>query len=310
MWTGIGPVAVGGGRGASTVSLTGGTAQSGVISAMFSFVPQNIQTNREMWSIDDAATPRWKRLSGGTAWANVSVSDAVQDHAEEIAAVYFNRKAFFAYHSNVDRLHCYDFSTNTFRRVGFPAAAVPTVADTGAGTYAATLRYYKTRWVFLSGSVVLRAGEASTVVAFTPSGTGTAARVTAPTAPGEGETHWEVYGSSDGSNFFRLSQVAVATTTYDDSAAPTSYAGTLLPATNSFLTPPSAKYLVADKKRLVFAGAYNPSDANVFTKSTRFGWTAPLGATDNGDDERVSNTSTIKNYDDIEEDVNGLGGPN
>lgn len=44
-------------------------------------------------------------------------------------------------------------------------------------------------------------------------------------------------------------------------------------------------------------------------KSNRYWWTAPLGATDNGDDERISNTSEIKNYDDIEEDFTGLGGP-
>lgn len=293
--------------GATSLSLTGGTGQTGQISTVYSFVPQAVQANREMWSIDDAATPRWKRLAGGTAWADVTVSDAVLDHAEEITAVYFNRKFFWAYHSNVDRSHVWDGST--FRRTGLAAAGAPAIANLGGGTYAATLRYYKVRWVVMSGSVVTLAGELSSAVSFTPSGGGASAQVTQPTPPGEGETHWEIYGSPDGSSYFRLSQVAVGTTTYADSTVPSAYTGVAPPAVGSFLTPHSCKYMVADKKRLVSAGAHNPSASNVFTKSTRFSWTAPLGATDNGDDERVSNTSSIKNYDDIEEDINGLGGP-
>lgn len=298
-------------RGSSNLSLTGGTAQTGVISFLQSFVPQAVQANREFWSVDDAATPRWKRLTGGTSWADVTPTDNVTGDAWEINGVYFNRKAFFAYKSAQDRLHCYDFVTGTFRRVGLPQSSTPTVTDSPTGgAYPAVARTYKTRWVIMSGSVVTSAGELSAASAtFTPSGASAAARVARPTVPGEAETHWEVYGAPDGTSYFRLAQVAVGTSTYDDTTDPASYTGTAAPTVNTFIAPHSAKYLVADKKRLVMAGAHNPSDANVFTKSTRFSWTAPLGATDNGDDERVSNTSTVKNYDDIEEDINGLAGP-
>lgn len=294
--------------GASAISLSGGTAQSGVESFLFSTVPADNQSNREFWSVDDAATPRWKRLAGGTSWADVSVGDAVASKPWEINAAAFNGKIFFAYDSTVNRLHVWTGAT--FRRAGLDTASPPTGANNGAGSYAATLRYYKIRWVEIVSGAVVRAGELSTALSATPSGSGTSYRLTQPTPPSEGETHWEVYGSPDNANYFRLSQVAVATTTYDDSTDPEDYAGTVAPDANAFIAPPSAKYLLADGNRLIMAGAWETSAGNSMTpKDNRFWWTAPLGATDNGDDERISNTSAIKNYDDIDEPVTGLGGP-
>lgn len=294
--------------GASAISMTG-SPLTGKVSSIFSFVPQSNQTLREMWAIDDAATPNWARMTGGATWSTITPGDPCTGSAQEINAVYFNRKAYFAYISGQDRMHLYDYTTNVFRRASLPKSSTPSVSNSGTGTYAATLRYYKTRWVKLSSGATTLAGELSDAVSFTPSGSGVEATISRPTVPGEIETHWEVYGSSDGGNYFLLSQVPVATGFYNDLTAPSAYTGTLAPAANSFVQLFSAKYLLADKKRVVMAGAYNPSDSNVFTKSTRYSWTAPLGASDNGDDERVENNSTQKNYDDIEEDINGLGGP-
>lgn len=294
--------------GAAAISLTGGTAQSGVISFLGTHVPSDNQSNREFWAVDDAATPRFKRLVGGTAWADVSLKDNVASKPWEIDAVSFNGKYFFAYDKTVNRLSVWDGST--VRRVGLDKATAATVANTGSGTYAAVIRYYKIRWVEIVSSVVVRAGELSASVSFTPSGTGTHARVTQSTAPGEGETHWEVYASPDDANYFRQSQVAVATTTYDDNTAPLAYTGTVPPDVNAFIAPPSAKYIIADGPRLFMGGAWETSAGNSMTpKDNRFWWTAPLGSTDNGDDERISNTSTIKNYDDIDEAISGIGGP-
>lgn len=292
--------------GASAMSLSGAPF-TGTVSFLESFVPLGKQTARELWGVDDAVTPNWGRLAGGTVWATITPGDPVLDNAQEIEGVSFNRKFFFGYHSSVDRLHVWDGST--FRRVGLPAAAAPSVIDSGSGTYAATNRTYKVRWVVMPSGQVNRAGDLSDAVSFTPSGSGAGAQITQPSPPGEGETHWEIYGAADGSSYFRVAQVAVSSTTYVDSADPTTYSGPAPPDVLTFITPQSAKYLIADKARLVMAGAWNPSDTNVFTKSTRYSWTAPLGATDNGDDERVENNSTFKNFDDIEEDVNGLGGP-
>lgn len=295
-------------NGATSVSLTGGTGQSGVISALFAHTPTPDQGGKELWSVDDAATPRFKRLAGGTSWADVTLKDNVSSKPWEINAVTFNGKLFFAYDSTVNRLHVWDGST--VRRAGIDTAAAPTVANTGSGSYAATLRYYKIRWVTIVSSVVTVTGELSPAVSFTPSGSGTAARVTQSTPPGEVETHWEVFGSADGANYFRLAQVAAATTTYDDSTVPSAYSGNIPLDVNAAIAPPSAKYLAADLSRLVMAGAWETAAGNSMTpKTNRYWWTAPLGATDNGDDERVSNTSDIKNYDDIEEDFSGIGGP-
>ena len=294
--------------GASALSLTGGTAQSGVISTIFSHLPSPDQTLREFWSVDDAATPRFKRLAAGTAWADVTVADAVQTRPFDINWCSFNGKLFVAYNSSVNRLHEWDGTT--FRRVGLDKASAPTGANTGAGSYAAIIRYYKVRWVVIASSVVTVAGDLSTVLTATPSGTGTHYRLTQPTPPSESETHWEVYGSPDNANFFRLSQLAVATTTYDDNTDPADYSGTLAPDAGAFTAPPSAKYLLAIGKRVLMAGAWETAAGNSHTpKNNRFWWTSPLGATDNGDDERVSNTSTIKAYDDVDEDITGLGGP-
>lgn len=296
--------------GAATVSLTGGTAQTGQVSFLGSHVPSDNQSNREFWSVDDAATPIWKRMVGGTAWADVTVSDAVSSKPWEINAVSFNNKYFFAYDSSVNRLHVWDPVESKVRRVGIDTALPPTGSDTGSGTYAATIRYYKIRWVKIISSVVVRAGELSTALTFTPIGTGTHARVTQPTPPNEGETHWEVYASADNANYFRQSQVVVATTTYDDNVVPSAYTGVIPPDVNAFIAPPSAKYLIADDARMIMGGVWETAAGNSMTpKDNRYWWTAPLGATDNGDDERISNTSTIKNYDDIEEAITGMGGP-
>lgn len=299
--------------GASAVSLTGGTGQSGVISSLFSFVPAGDQSGREMWSIDDAATPRFKRLAGGTSWADVTLKANVATKPWEITGAAFNGKFFFCYDTTVNRLQVWDPVTGSVRYAGIDKAAAPTGANTGSGTYAATIRYYKVRWVEQRSSVTYRAGELSSALTATPSGSGTGYVVTQPTPPGEGETHWELFASPDGANYFRQNSdapIAVATTTYTDSTNPSSYSGTVPPDVNAFIAPPSAKYIVADHNRLVMGGAWETSAGNSMTpKGNRFWWTAPLGATDNGDDERIENTSLIKNYDDIDEDLTGIAPP-
>lgn len=296
--------------GAGTVSLTGGTAQTGVISSVFSHVPSSDQSGREMWSVDDQATPRFKRLVGGTAWADVTLKDNVATKPQEVNFCSFNNKLFMAYDTTVNRLQVWDPVTGSVRRVGIDKAVAPTAADSGGGTYAATIRYYKIRWVEVRSSSVYRAGELSSALSKTPSGTGTKLIVTQSTPPGEGETHWELYGSPDASNYFLLSQIVVATTTYDDSTNPSAYSGNIPPDVSAFIAPPSGKYLLATNSRLIIAGAWETTAGNSMDpKPNRYWWTSPLGATDNGDDERVSNTASIKAYDDIEEDFTGVGGP-
>ena len=298
--------------GATSVSLTGGTAFSSSMSSLFRHVPGASETAAELWGIDTAATPLVKVLKGGTSWADVTLDDNITDATpDRINFATLNGKLFIAYASAVNRLHVYDptLATPRVRRVAIAAMAAPTVANTGAGAYAAVLRYYRTRALQLNGTTVVRRSEPSASFSFTPSGAGAAAQVTRATAPGEGETHWEVEASTDNATFYRLSQVAIATTTYDDSAATTSYSSNTLSDPSGYYASPfgSAKYLLTDGNRLLMAGDWSSAI------NSRVWFTPVLGSSDQGDDERVPNMTAQKNWVNLNENDGGfitaLGGP-
>src|SRR5262249_44739127 len=74
---------------------------------------------------------------------------------------------------------------------------------------------------------------------------------------------------------------------------------------------PSVKYLVTDGNRLLGAGAWEPSGVTSGGKNSRVWYTPVLGSADKGDDERVPNQTTQKNWVDLNENdgggVTGLG---
>src|SRR3990167_7441387 len=75
-------------RGGSTaVAQTGGTAFSLGIQTLERHVPGNSETAAELWGVDGAATPIWKRLTGGTSWADVTVGDAVATKPQDVVGV-------------------------------------------------------------------------------------------------------------------------------------------------------------------------------------------------------------------------------
>lgn len=295
-------------RGGSTgLSLAGGTPFAGGVRFLCRHVPGVDQSAAEAWGID--GTGRVKRLAAGVLWADVTLDDPITGNYGEVNAVSFNGKLFFAYQSGFNRLHVWDPVQAKIRRVGLAAASAPTVANFGGGAYAATIRYYKQQWARLVGGVLVDVGELSSAVSFTPSGAGTAARVTRAAAIGESETHWRLFGSPDNSNFFLLATTITATTTYDDSAAPASYAGEVAPVAGAHLPPPAAKYLVTDDGRIIMGGCYETAGGEVTASNTRIWWTSQLGSSNQGDDERISITSTISSFDDIEEAVTALSKP-
>jgi hypothetical protein len=157
--------------------------------------------------------------------------------------------------------------------------------------------------------VTTRRSELSAALSFTPSGSGTHARVTKPAALSEQETHWELYGAATvGDTTYKLlATTVVATTTYDDNTAPSSYSGTAPPTVGANTVPTAARFLLSDGNRLIMAGNFN----NTF--NNRVWFTAVLGASDVGDDERVPNTTTFKYWIDLDENdggfITGLGGP-
>jgi len=148
-----------------------------------------------------------------------------------------------------------------------------------------------------------RYADAST--SFTPSGSGTAARVTQGTLPGEGETHWEIEGSSDNATFYRLSTVVIGTTTYDDSALVSSYSNNPLSASaGTYTVQKSYKFIAVDQNRLLGFGSYTSTDPQ-----NRVEYSAVLGSSNISDDERVP----LNNYQALDENdsdvATGLIGP-
>jgi hypothetical protein len=291
--------------GMTVISMSGGTAFSTNIYNLVSHLPGSDPKKLELWGFDSA--PIAKRLVGGVAsWSDVTLADAPTVGVETpytVVGASFNGKFFLAYDTTQDRLHCWDpgLGTPQVRRVGLAIMGSPVVADQGAGAYAAVLRYYRTRALHLNGTTVVRRSEPSGTTGFTPSGAGASARVTLNAAPGEQETHWEVEASTDNVTYYRLAQVAIATTFYDDSAATTTYStNPLSDIAGTYALPTSARYIITDGNRLLMAGFYESGG-----KASRVWYTPVLGSSDQGDDERIPNTTVQKNWIDIGEGDGG-----
>lgn len=309
--------------GAISVALTGGSTFASGISTLARHVPGSDETAAELWGIDGA--PLFKRLTGGTAWADVTGTDVPTTRFQDVEGVSLNGKFFVAYDTAVDRMHAYDplLSSPTLRRMGLVVPAAPTVANTvPAGTYAAVIGYWRVRWIQVSGSTLVRRSEPSASTSFTPSGTKDGVVITRPTAAGEGETHWEIEVSTDNATFFAVfafhnagSQIAIATTTGTLNAAVSAVvaAGILVDPAGYHSLFPSVKHLLTDGNRLLGAGAWESAGAQSGGKNSRIWFTPVLGSADKGDDERIMLTTQQKNYVDINENdgggVTGLGGP-
>lgn len=264
--------------------------------SLWRHIPGNDETGAELLAMDTSATVVLGRLAAGANWAAITVADAISN-AAQADMVSFNAKAFIAYDSAVDRLHTWDGTS--LRRVGLPKpGAAPTVANTGAGAYAAVQRWYKVQWYNNSVPLNQPLSPLSDSVAFTPSGAGTAARITRPTAAGEHENAWLVYGSPDNVNFYLISNaIAIGTTTFDDTAAPSVYAATNQPGLTApaadldfYTPPPSAKFLLVDGARLLLFSSWETS-----AYLSRM-WITPLLHTSSfptADDERLPSTSYL-----------------
>ena len=300
-------------RGGATdvFALTTSEDTASVVSALFRHVPGADETLAELWQVTGAATPIVQRLAGGTVWATLTVGDAIATRPQDVVAVSFNGKLFLFYDSTQDRGHVYDpaISTTALRRTGLKTPSnAPTVANTGSGSYTATARYYRVREVILVSSVEVLRSEASASVSFTPSGSGTAARVTKPSDMGEGATHWRLEGAEASSGpWFILATTVVGTTTYDDSAEPSTYSSnTATETAGEFATPSSFKYGIADGARLLMAGSHEAS----FDPSTVY-FTPVLGTTSAQyyDDERVPADNKVPLDPKDGGVITGFGGP-
>lgn len=295
-------------HGCSTAPLSS-YAGTGAVAALIRHTPSADETAAELWAAPETAVSSLYRLSGGTIWSAYALPDvSASIDAHRVTGTSFNGKLFLAYDTSVDRLHVWNGTS--IRRVGLAQPVAPTVANTGSGSYTTTLRYYQVAYIEKVGSDIIRRSERSASTSFTPSGSGSAALVTRPALLGEGETHWELYGSADNANFYRIATTVVATSTHSDSLTVSTYATdyTLADDVNTNLPLPAARYLLTDENRLLLAGSWRTS-----SYGSRLWWTPVIGTTDIGDDERYTNTTTVKNYLDIDRgdggDITGLGGP-
>lgn len=267
------------------------------VTFLFRHLPTADETAAELWALGVTGTTTAKLGRKTTAWSEITISDTptlTSGAQYRWQAVTLHGKIHFAYKSNVDRLHVWDGTT--MRRSGFTdSIGSPTAANSGSGSLAGT-RYGRVRFVEVSGSTVVRRSEPGAATTFGPSGTGASITWTRPSLPSEGETHWEIELSTDNANFYRMSRVAVGTSTYSDSVAyGTGYSadGTLSEDIGDYSPLWSARYLTADDDRLIVGGSWE-NDA----LASRVGWTPVFNASGDGNDERYeADTSPTKDLD-------------
>ena len=172
--------------GAIAISLAGGTALQVQLNAMFRHLPDGTEPNAELFVVDAAfPVPLIKRLAGGVTWANVTRPSDIttSPNPREIDAVTFNGKLFWSENTGINRMLVIEGAVMRWAGLD-PPPGTPTVTNTGSGSYAATPRYYRTRFY---NSVLKQNSEPAGPTYFVPSGTGLAARIARPaTATNQG----------------------------------------------------------------------------------------------------------------------------
>lgn len=299
-------------RGTSALTLHADQSSMDRVTFLFRHLPSDDETAAELHVLSVTGTTTAKLFKKTTSWSQVTISDTptlTGFSQYRWAAVSLHGKCFMAYDSNVDRLHVLEGST--MRRVGLaePAAAPSVANSAAAGTFSGE-RFYRVRFTVQSGGTTILRSEPSAYNAFTPDGAHTGAVITKPATISEGETHWEIEASFvvDG-DYYVVATVAVGTTTYTDTTAyTTGYAGnlTLSEDVGDYALIPSAKYLVADEDRLVWAGSWESA-----AYASRVGWTPVYGAAGVGNDERFeTDTDPFKDLDTYDGGpITGLSAP-
>lgn len=296
--------ALGGKRGGSTsVAIVGVSG----LNFLYRFLPGQDETAAEFFAVDNSATNQILRMAAASTFTALTLKDNIAASDTVISMATLNGKLYIAYDGNINRLHVFDpgLSTTLVRRAGLATPAAASVANTGAGTYPATLRYYRVQWRVKSGSIIKRQSVLGATVSFTPAGTGTHARVTQPAVANEGETHWVIYGSDDDVLYYELAEVVIATTTYDDNATPSEYGTSNDPAPDegAFTPFPAVKYLATDGNRLLGFGVWETAAGSSLEPKAGRVYFGPVLDSDltygTDDDERISSTTEIEGWIDI-----------
>lgn len=303
--------------GAEQLSLTfsSGGPFVGSIYLLFNHLASTVNdlTSLELWGMD--ASGLIGQLAASVQWVGRTAKDVLTGLASDALAATFNGKALFLYKSAANRIQCWDGTS--MRRLGIICPSASPTASTSAGAITDTRRYWATV-IVKSGTTILRRSELNQTP-LSQALTAQRATVSLGGAPGEGETHWELWAASlNADNYASLhyvGEVAIGNTIVDNS---TRLLGVAPPLTGTNLVMHAAEFALSDGDRWLFAGAYNPT-ANTYgivpSKVNRVWWTPRLGDRDIGDDERVVitvgtvATPAVRSYIDVDEGVTGLGGP-
>lgn len=292
------------GSSADTMTFSSGGPFTGKISTLIRHVPTTDATAAELWAVDDALVVGRKAAS--TQYAAPTLKDALTGNGWDVSGATLNGSLFLAYQSAQARGHLWDGST--VRRASFATPAAPTVANSaGGGTYAATLGYWRVRWVKIASSVTVRRSEPSPSQSFTPDGAHVGVTITQPTVAGEGETHWEIEFSADNITFFVVygdnglttAQAIGNTTAPVANTVAALIASGVSSLTGTYTALPSAKYIAADQNRLLMFGDYTSTN-----KQSRITLSAVVGSLNVGDAERVDTTGNY--FVDLDENDSGV----
>lgn len=280
---GRGPL--GGRRRGHQVVTTDSPLGSGVF--LHRHLPTNDETEATLWLVSTTgSTAKWQYKD--TSWTDVTPTSTealdVARGAHRIRAQSAHGKLFLAYPTTgaTDRLHVWDGTS--VRPAGLAEAATPTPTNQGSGGLTGA-RYYRARETRQVSSVtVLRSEPSDATALFTPSGSGEFVRVTKGTTANAASTHWEVEASVDGTLFYRIATVAIATTTYDDDstlAEITADETRLSEDIGDYSLIHNPKFISLDQDRLLVAGSWEQP-----ALASRIAWGPVYGASGVGNDER------------------------
>jgi hypothetical protein len=263
------------------------SATAGKLAALFRHVLGTSEQLTELWCVTDGGGLGRMPIAD-LEFASVAPGDALTTSVVQHAnAVSLNGKLFVAARSTEDRLHVWDGTS--YRRVGLDTtAAAPTFVE-AAGAVTDS-RKYRVTYIKKTGSTIDLRSEPSAETAVVTL-TGEQVTITKNASPGESETHWELWVASVASNygtFIKIGEAAIASTTIVDNNTDiedTAYDGLVAESLGENTLFPSAKFLCTDENRLIAAGSWE--DSNL---ASRVWFSAVLGASDIGDEERTPNS--------------------
>ena len=295
--------------GSTTTAMTWGLSDYGIAS-LIRHTPDVDEAQAELWAVSfadfEGDVVFGRSRPGSLPFETVSPTDALvaptSAYCRAVNGASLNGKLFLAYDSAEDRLHVWDGTS--LRRAGLVSYTLSdAVSSSGAVT---DTRKYRGVLIYQAGvRVVSRSEPGTTSAAIALS----SEQVTCSMGSPEHATHWELQVASDDDDYatwYVVGQAAIATTITDNNPDLT-----VLDAAYSeglFETLPSAKYVLTDENRLILANSWEDEDY-----VSRIWWTPVLGALDQGDDERLVETSTISSHLDLDRgdggQITGLGGP-